>query len=354
MTHHDTKRSRKAGMPPGTLVHIGKRASGPVRMTLIDYDAENFQEKEITDLDECLAFKDSPTVTWLNVDGVHQLDIIRKIGEQISLHPLTLEDIVNTEQRPKLEDFDDYIFVVLRMLYCDPKEKKVRSEQISLLLTKTCVISFQEQQGDVFQAIRERLRNNKGKIRRMGADYLVYALADAIVDNCFAVLETIGERIEIIEDSVTEEPSPKTLKTIHSLKRELALMRKSLWPLREVISQLARGDSPLICDTTNIYLRDVHDHVIQTLDTIETHRDMVSSMFDIYLSSVSNRMNEVMKVLTIFAAIFIPLTFIAAVYGMNFKHMPELDWRLGYPLALGIMAIVAGAMLLFFRRKKWL
>ena len=354
MTPKNTKRSRKIGLPPGTLVHIGKRESGPVRMTLIDYDAENFQEKEITDTTEYLALRDSSTVTWLNIDGVHQLDIIRKIGEQIGLHPLIMEDLVNTEQRPKMEDFGDYLFIVLRMLYCDPKEKTIQSEQVSLLLTKTGVLSFQEQQGDVFETIRERLRTNKGKIRGMGADYLVYALADAIVDNCFAVLETIGERIESIEDSVTEDPSPKILQTIHGLKRELVMMRKSLWPLREVINQLARDDSPLICHTTDIYLRDVHDHVIQALDTVETHRDMVSGMIDIYLSSVSNRMNEVMKVLTMFAAIFIPLTFIAGLYGMNFEYMPEIKWHAGYPLALGIMAIVAIIMLIFFRRKKWL
>ena len=354
MTPHDAKQSHKAGLPPGTLVHIGKGDSEPVRVTVIDYNAEEFQEKEMTDLGECSALRDSATVTWVNVDGVHDVEVIRRIGEQFGLHPLTLEDVVNTQQRPKLEDFEHYLFMVLRMLYCDPEETVVCSEQVSLVLTKTCVISFQEQEGDVFEAVRARLRESKGKIRTLGADYLVYSLADAVVDNCFAVLETVGERVEAVEDQVVAEPSPEVLQTIHRLKRELALMRKSLWPLREMISQLARAESPLVRETTGIYLRDVHDHVIQALDTVETQRDMVTGMLEIYLSSISNRMNEVMKVLTIIATIFIPLTFMAGLYGMNFTYMPELEWRAGYPLALGAMLVVAVIMLIYFRRKKWL
>ena len=299
-------------------------------------------------------FKDKPTVTWINIDGLQEVGIIEKIGAHFGIHPLVLEDILHTGQRPKAEDLGDYLFVVLRMLYYDEREDVMISEQVSLLLGPNYVISFQERGGDVFNPIRERIRNSKGHIRKGGADYLAYALLDAIVDHYFVILEKLGEKIESLEEELVTNPTPETLQTIHTLKRELIFLRKSVWPLREVISGLEREASPLITEPTGIYLRDVYDHTIQVIDTIETYRDMVSGMLDIYLSSVSNRMNEVMKVLTIIATIFIPLTFIAGIYGMNFKYMPELEWHWGYFLVLLVMTIIIAFMVFHFKRKKWL
>jgi len=348
------KRSTKAGLPPGTLVHVGEKRAEAVRITLIDYDEERFQEKEVTTVEECFPFKATPTVTWINIDGLHQVDIIEKLGKRFELHPLILEDVLHTEQRPKYEDFDKYIFIVLRMLGYNEQIQVVESEQVSLILGTNFVISFQERIGDVFDHIRERLRNAKGRIRKMGPDYLCYTLMDAIVDNYFAVLERFGERIESMEEELVTNPTEKTLQQIHTLKREMLFLRKSVWPLREVISVLQRSESSLITESTGIYLRDVYDHTIQVIDTVESYRDMVSGMLDIYLSSISNKMNAVMKVLTIIATIFIPLTFVAGIYGMNFENMPELKWRWGYGAVWLVMIVVAAIMMVFFRKKKWL
>jgi magnesium transporter len=345
---------KKAGLPPGTLVYTGEKRVEKAKISLIDYDETQFQEKEVKKVEECFPFKDTPTVTWINIDGVHELDIIEELGKHFDLHPLILEDIVNTEQRPKMEDSGSYIFIVLRMLSYDEKEKEIKSEQVSLVLGSNFVISFQEHEGDVFEPVRQRIKNGKGRIRKMGSDYLAYALVDAIVDNYFIVLEKLGEIIEDAEDELVKKPTPETLQTIHNLKRGAISLRKSVWPLREVISSLDRAETPLIHESTRIYLRDVYDHTIQVIDTIESFRDMVSGMLDIYLSSISNKMNEVMKVLTIFASIFIPLTFVAGVYGMNFASMPELTWRWGYPAVLIFMALAGITMLFYFRRKKWL
>jgi magnesium transporter len=354
------KTSKTAGLPPGTLVHVGDKKTEKVKMTIMDYDESQFQERECKKIDECFIFKDTPTVTWVNIDGIHQVDIIESIGKTFNIHPLVLEDILNTGQRPKYEDFDDYIFIVLKMLYYDEKEKVVKTEQVSLILCQNMVISFQETEGDVFNQIRERIRSGKGRIRKMGADYLAYVLLDAIVDGYFIILEKFGERIEGMEEELITEPKHETLQTIHALKREMIFLRKSVWPLREVVSGLERGESPLIKESTHIYLRDVYDHTIQVIDSIETYRDMTSGMLDLYLSSISNRMNEVMKVLTIIATIFIPLTFIAGIYGMNFNpdksplNMPELNWYWGYMSAWTAMAIVGIIMIIYFRRRKWL
>ena len=348
------KRGKDAGLPPGTLVHVGERKVGKVRITIIDYDEGHFEEKEAKNVEECFPFKDKPTVTWINVDGVHQLEIIEKIGEYFNIHPLVLEDIVNTRQRPKMEDFGGYVFVTLKMLRYSEGEKETKAEQVSMILGSNFVISFQEDEGDVFDPIRERIRADKGQIRKMGADYLAYALMDAIVDNYFTILEKLGEGIEDMEEELVVNPTPETLQAIHRLKREMIFLRKSVWPLREVINRLERWESALIKKSTRIYLRDVYDHTIQVIDSIETFRDVLSGMVDIYLSSVSNRMNEVMKVLTIIATIFIPLTLIAGIYGMNFRFMPELEVAIGYPIVLSIMLCVAVLMLLYFRKKRWL
>ena len=348
------RRSKKAGFPPGTLVHIGEKKSETPKITIMDYDEANFQEKEIKTIEECFLFKDKPTVTWINIDGLHQIEILEKLGECYGLHPLVLEDILNTDQRPKMEDYGDYIYIVLKMLDQGHKSNEIVTEQISLILGPNFVFSFQEKEGDVFDPIRERIRNGKGRIRKMGGDYLAYALLDSIVDNYFIILEKLSEKIEYLEEKLITRPTPETLQTIHHIKREMIFLRKAIWPLREVIGGLERNESSLIEESTKIYLRDIYDHTIQTIDTIETFRDMVSGMLDIYLSSVSNRLNSVMKVLTIIATIFMPLTFLAGIYGMNFKYMPELEWRWGYPAIWLIMIGIGIFMLVYFKKKNWL
>ena len=348
------KRSEKAGLSPGTLIHIGEKPAEKVKIKIIDYDQTHLEEKEPQTVEECFPYKEAPPVTWIDISGVHEVEIIKKIGKHFDLHPLTMEDIVSTGQRPKMEDFDHYLFIVLKMLYFDHDANVIKIEQVSFILGTNIVISFQENSKDVFEPIRERIRKGKGRIRKMGADYLVYALIDAIVDSYFSILEKIGETIEEIDGELILAPRTETLNTIHELKREMIFLRKSVWPLREVISNLERGEPSLIQESTGIYLRDVYDHTIQVIDTIETFRDMLSGMLDLYLSSISNKMNEVMKVLTIIATIFIPVTFVAGIYGMNFENMPELKWPFGYLFVWMIILAIGLCMLYYFRRKKWL
>jgi magnesium transporter len=347
------KRGKKIGLPPGTPVFVGEKREEEAKISIIDYDEKNFQEREAKTIEECFPFKDTPTVTWINIDGIHDVDIIDKIGKHFDLHPLIMEDIMNTEQRPKMEDFGNYLYVVLKMLYYDDEENETKVEQVSMILGDNFVISFQEREGDIFDPIRERIRNGKGRIRKMDSDYLAYSLLDAIVDNYFTILEKLGEWIEELEEKVVTDPRPGTLQDIHRLKREMVFLRKSVWPLRELINGLERGESPLIHKSTSVYLRDVYDHTIQVIDTIETYRDILSGMHDTFLSSISNRMNEIMKVLTIIATIFIPLTFIAGIYGMNFEFMPELKWRWAYFVVWGVMIVIAISMMTYFKRKKW-
>ncbi|KYK31532.1 MAG: magnesium transporter [Thermoplasmatales archaeon SG8-52-3] len=349
------KRSSKSrGLPPGSLVHVGEKKTEKVRITVIDYSIRNYEEKEVKNVEECFSFKPKPSITWINIDGLHEIDVIEKLGKCFEIHPLVLEDILNTDQRPIMEDFEKYIFFILKMLYIDEKSQEIHSEQVSLILGKNFVISFQESIGDVFDAVRERIRKIKGRIRKMGSDYLAYTLIDAIVDNYFTILEKIGERVESMEQDVVSNPEPELLQRIYNLKREMIYLRKSVWPLREVINNLLREESKLIKKSTHIYLKDLYDHTIQTIDTIETFRDMISGMLDIYMSSLSNKMNEVMKVLTIFAAIFIPLTFIAGIYGMNFQYMPELSIQWAYPAVWIVIIIVTISLLGFFKHKRWL
>lgn len=346
--------SKKRGLAPGSLVYVGDKQTEETRITLIDYNESQFQEKEVATIEECFPFKDKPTVTWINIDGLSNTDLMEKLGKHFGLHSLILEDILNTNQRPKIEDFEEYMFVVTKMTYYDDKENETKTEQVSFILGQNFVISFQEKLGDVFDSIRERIRKAKGRIRKAGADYLLYSLIDAIVDNYFVILEKVGDKIEILEESVVAEPKPESLHIIHVLKREMIFLRKSVWPLREVVNTLGKVESSLVQKSTGIYLRDIYDHTIQIIDTIETFRDMLSGMHDTYLSGISNKMNEIMKVLTIFASIFIPLTFIAGVYGMNFSYMPELNWRWGYFGVWGIVIVVGVVMIMYFKRKKWL
>jgi magnesium transporter len=346
--------SKKAGLSPGTLVHIGEKKTEEVNISVIDYDESQIQEKDAATVGGCLPFKEKPTVTWINVSGIHDVTVIEEFGKAFNIHPLLLEDIVHSDQRPKLEDYDDYLFLVLRMLRYDEPKEELHSEQVSLILGPNFVISFQEHEGDVFDPVRARIINGKGKVRKMGCDYLAYALIDSIVDNYFLVLEKYGEKIEVLQEEVLSQPTPETLQVIQETKRDMIFLRKSVWPLREAINALQRGESSLVTDDVSVYLRDVYDHTIQVIDTIETFRDMLSATLDVYLSSVSNKMNEVMKVLTIIATIFIPLTFIAGIYGMNFKYMPELEWHWAYPVIWAVIIILGVLMLIGFRRKKWL
>jgi len=346
--------SKKAGLPPGVLVHVGEKKVESPKVTIFDYDGDHFQEREAASVDECIPFKDTPTVTWINIAGIHDVEILRSLGDCYSIHPLVLEDILNTEQRPKLEDFEAYLFVVAKMLYLESGTSQVRAEQISVIVGPNFVISFQETEEDVFEGVRERIRSGRGRLRQRGADYLAYALLDAVVDGYFVILETIGAELEDIEDQLIEDPSGTILQTVYEMKRELIFLRKSVWPLREVLAVLSRQESDLVKQETIAYLRDVYDHTIQVIDTIESLRDLVAGMHDTYLSSVSNRMNEVMKVLTIFATIFIPLTFIAGIYGMNFEWMPELRWHWSYPILLLVMLAAGISMLAYFRKRRWL
>ena len=348
------KSSKTRGLPPGALVHIGEKKTEKIKISVIDYSDGYFEEREVKNVEECFPFKDKPTVSWINIDGLHEIEVFEKLGKCFEIHPMVLEDILNTDQRPKMEDLEKHIFLILKMLFIDEKTNEIHSEQVSLIFGDNFVISFQESIGDVFDAVRERIRKGKGRIQKMGPDYLVYCLIDAIIDNYFIILEKIGDKVESLEEDLVDNPKTEIIQMIYTLKREMIYLRKSVWPLRELINGLLREESKLVKKETHIYLRDLYDHTIQTIDTIETFRDMISGMLDIYMSSISNKMNEVMKVLTIFAAIFIPLTFIAGVYGMNFKYMPELSIPWAYPAVWVIIIIVAVTLLGFFRFKKWI
>jgi magnesium transporter len=346
--------SKKAGLPPGTLQYVGEERAQQTKVTVLEYDEQHVSEREMQTVAPGLELATEPTVTWINVDGLQPLASVEQLGERFGLHPLVMEDILNTSQRPKMEDFGDYLFIVLKMLYPSDEGAEILEEQVSLILGSSYVLSIQEREGDVFPAIRERIRHARGRVRKMGADYLAYALVDAIVDGHFVALERLGDRIEFLEEELVINPTTSTLHTIHDLKTQMIFLRKSVWPLREVINSLVRGESALIREATAVYLRDVYDHTIQVIDTIETLRDVVSGMLDIYLSSVSNKMNEVMKVLTVMSTMFIPLTFIAGIYGMNFQYMPELQWRWSYPLLWLVMLSTVVLMAAHFRRKGWL
>jgi magnesium transporter len=352
------KISKKIGAPPGTVVFIGDQKTEQVTIEIIDYDGDKFEQKFVAAVEDCFPFKESSTVSWININGIHDVEQIQRLGEHFEIHPLILEDISNTGHRPKIEDGGNFIFVILKMLSHDEKNKIV-SEQASLLMGKNLVITFQEKAGDVFDPVRERIKRLPRK-RFLNADYLAYALMDIVVDNYFVILEQFGDTLEVLEDEFVNDPSPENLETIHDLKYQLIFMRKTFWPLREVIGGLERTESKLMKKEIRPYLRDLYEHTIQVIDTSEIYREMVSGLLDIYLSSVSNKMNQVMKVLTIMATIFIPLGFLAGVYGMNFNtdtspfNMPELSFRYGYILFWLVALVIGFGLFFFFKRKKWL
>jgi len=348
-----TRRSVKSGLPPGSLVYIGEEKTKEVKITSIHYNETEVFRKEYKRPEADLFHKDS-NIRWVNLDGLQDIELLKETGNLLKIHVLTQEDILNTEQRPKLEDYGDYYFIVLKMLYYDISIRDIVEEQVSIIVKDNLVVTFQEREGDVFQPVRERINTNRSRLRRNGVDFLLYALMDAIIDNYFIILEKVGDEIENIEELILDNPAPEVMKRLYMLKRNIVLLRRTIWPIREVVGFLERTDVRLVQDETKIYFRDLYDHTIQVIENIESLRDLIAGMVDIYLSTVSNRMNQVMMVLTIIATIFIPLTFIAGVYGMNFVYMPELEWRQGYPIVLGIMFLIGIFMLYLFKRKKWL
>lgn len=347
------KHSVKLGLPPGAVIHIGERTLENAVIDLIDYNLQVYNARELKTVEESFPFKDTPTVTWLNIQGLHNTDLVQKIGKNFDIHPLIIEDILNTEQRPKVEIFDNHIFIVLKMFTYDTENQALQKEQVSFLLGKHFVICFQERSGDVFGPVRERIKSSLGRIRKTGPDYLLYSLIDVMIDHYFLVLENISDEIEDLENIVLINPDRHHLQQIHILKREIIELRKSVWPVREIIGNLQREESNLIKDTTQPYLRDLYDHILNVSDTIESMREMVGSLLETYLTNISNRMNEVMKVLTIISTIFIPLSFLAGVYGMNFEFIPELKWQWGYFTFWGFALVIFGSMIYYFRRKKW-
>ncbi len=355
MSRRAKRRMKKVGLPAGSLVYTGEQAGGTVKVTLIEYDEGSFAERTIQKGDEIVPFQSKSTITWINVNGVHDAAVLETIGERFGLHRLVIEDLMNVVQRPKVEDFGDYLFIVLKKLSFDEQTGAVVPEQVSLIVGQNYLLSFQEGvRDDVFPLIRDRLHAARGRIRKGGADYLAYSLIDALVDGYFVSLEKLGDRIDLLEEEVVSGTGTGFVERLYHVKRELLFLHKAVWPLREVVSSLVRSDSDLIQESTTPYLRDVYDHLGQAVDSVEIEREILTELVDIHLSATSNRLNEVMKVLTVIATIFMPLTFIAGIYGMNFRHMPELTWRYGYLFVWLVMAGVGVGMYFFFKRKKWM
>ncbi|AFM26562.1 magnesium/cobalt transporter CorA [Desulfomonile tiedjei] len=348
------KRSRTSGLPPGTLVYIGPEREGPVHITAMTYDRSGVTEFPVLDPEKVGQIPKDHLITWINVDGLQNIHAVETIGKQLNIHPLVLEDIVDTTQRPKIEVTDDYTFIVFKTLTFDETTSEIVSEHVSLVLGEHCLITFQETAGDPFDLVRNRIRSSVGRLRTSGPDYLAYALIDAVVDDYFSVLEKLAEGIEVLEEDLATRADPQMLREIHKLKVDMIVLRRSVWPLREVLNRLSKGDAPLVQKETIPYLMDVYDHTIHVIETMETYRDIVSGMLDIYLSSISNRLNQIMKVLTIISTIFIPLTFLSGWYGMNFKYMPELSWKWGYPMVIVVALTIVSLLLYLFRRNEWI
>lgn len=346
--------SEKSGLPPGSLVHVGEVHAHEHKISVVNYNKSTLKKHTVKSIDELLLYKTTDTITWVIVDGLKDVSIIDAIGQYFDIHPLVLEDILNTHQRPKFEEFNDYLYVVIKAISLGNEEFNVDYEQISLLILNNFVFTFMEKPDALFDPILNRLDNDKSQIRNLGADYLAYIIMDTVVDEYFALQDAFDELIEAVEDKLLSDPSSETLATIQKIKRELIFLRRTVSPLRELLAAIQRSESPLINEKTRRYFGDIYDHAIRITEAIESYRDLIAGMLDIYLSSVSNKMNETMKVLTVFASIFIPLTFIAGVYGMNFEYMPELKWRWGYPVLWVFFISVSVFLLRFFKKKKWL
>ena len=347
--------SGKSGLPPGSLIHVGEVLDPVGSMSVIDYSKGKFEEKRIQSIDEILDYKDSETVTWVIIEGLADVNIVERIGAIFGIHQLVLEDILNTNQRPKFEEYDDHLYIVLKCLLSEGEQFAVNNEQVSLLVLKNFVIMFKEKQDDLFLPVQQRIRTSSGKFRGLGSDYLAYAILDYIVDQNFILLDLLDESITSLEDSLlTGEPKQDMLYKIQRLKREMISIRRYVSPVRELLSEMLHSESELIHANTHIFLRDVSDHAIRVVESIESYREILTGLLDIYVSSVSNKMNQIMKVLTVFTSIFIPLTFIAGIYGMNFEYMPELKWKWAYPLTWAVFIVIPLILLVFFKKKKWL
>jgi magnesium transporter len=351
---HIGNRAKKLGLPPGSLVYLGQHGKDHrAVITVMEYNGDILNERQVNSVAELLPINPAMT-TWINVDGVHDEAVLAEFGQAFKLHPLLLEDILNTDQRPKAEFMENLVYVILKMFDFDRMSQRLLPEQVSLVVGPHFLISFLEEQGDEFDLIRERLRGNSSRLRQGGSSYLAYSLIDTVVDRYFLSLEKIGETLESMEESLIQEPPPNILKEVHHIKREMIFLRKYTWPVREVVSALQHADTEILTPQTQVYLRDVYEHTIQVMDTLETYRDLLAGTQDLYLSVLSNRMNEIMKVLTVMSSLFIPLTFIVGLYGMNFKYMPELSMRWGYPAVWLVMLLIVWGMLRFFRRRGWI
>lgn len=348
------KRSKKAGLPPGSLVYVGDGTAGAARVTVLDYAETRCLEKAVDSLEECVPLKESESITWINIDGIQHVDVVERVGKIFDLHPLVMEDILNTEQRAKLEEHGNYLYVVIKVLDYDEGEQEARLSQLSLVLGRNFVLTFQDRPTDALNPLRERIRHSRGRIRKLGADYLLYALLDAVVDHYFVVLDKLAVRVERIEESVANNPRQSVVGEIFRLKRQMVILRKAVWPLREMIVELQHEETGLVHESTSAYLRDLLDHVLQIIEGIDSYREMLSDSLEVYMSIMSNRTNGVMKVLALFSAIFMPLTFITGIFGMNFKNFPELDWTYGFQGTVVLMVVLGVAMLVFFRLKRWL
>jgi magnesium transporter len=348
------KYNKKLGTRPGSIIYTGDKETQELFIEAFDFTLESLQEKQFKNIEDTFPYKSSKSISWININGLNHVDAIEKIGNHYTLHPLTLEDIVNISQRPKIEEYDNYLFVVLKMLYYDTDENIV-SEQVSLILGANYVLTFQESDGDVFDGVRERIRHGKGRIRGLGSDYLLYALIDAITDHYFVIIETLGNKIEDLEDNLFSGITKDEISVqIQNLKREVLRIRRNVFPLREIINKIEKHQSPLIEQKTLHFFRDIYDNIIHVSENIDIYREMIWGLMDMYMTTISNKMNEVMKVLTIMATIFIPLTFIAGIYGMNFDNIPELHYEYSYFILWGVMITLFIAMLIYFKRKKWL
>lgn len=351
---HKSRPSRKAGMPPGTIVHVGTENASDVKISLVHYTSDSAEQKISPSFEECAKYIDKKGIVWINVSGIHNIHIIENVGKLFSLHPLVLEDIPNTELRPKFDEYDNYIFFTLKNLGYNKEKEEIKYEQISFVFGKNFVVSFEEQESPLFKPISERLLSGISKARNRETDYLVYLLIDSTVDNYYAIAENIEVNIEDLEDRVLIDASGKSLSEIQKIKRDLVMLMKSIFPLREAIGKMQRRENPLIHEGTRIFLNSVYDHAVHIIESIETQRDILSGLMDIYLTNISNRMNSVMKVLTIIATIFIPVTFFAGVYGMNFKYFPEIGWKWGYAFFWALCVACISIMLIYFKKKKWL
>lgn len=347
------KTSSKIGLPPGTLVYFGEKKVEKVTMSLTEYDENSCDNYEIKSVEEIDPFTDTPQVTWVSVCGLHETEFLKQVGEKFKIHPLVLEDILNTETRPKIEITEDYLFVVMKLMTFNAEQKILETEQVSFILGRTFLFSFSEKSDEIFNPIKERVATQLGKFRKRGSAYLLYALMDIVVDHYFLALEKVEERIETLDDEVINNAEKSQIESIYNLRNLLLMMRRSIWPLREIVNQLIKDDSDLLDDSIEPYLRDIYDHTIHITESIEQQREITNGLMEIYLSMMSNKMNEVMKVLTVIATIFIPLTFIVGIYGMNFPNMPEMNWPWAYFAVWGIMIGVTLLMLYFFKRKKW-